>query len=348
MSKNSSTLNLKRKHSEMVVQTRSRSRSESVENSKTSKISKNSHTSSEEVSSIKRDKYSKNKKEEENYSLSESILSQEDGNSSNVSREQSLKGSNLSKNISSNFANPASNKNFTDSLQDNTIEEENLNESESDEPYYEVEAIVGKKMYRGKPQYHVKWKGYPSDQNTWEPLENLTNVMEMVENFEEMEKLFGTEQGRKKKKTGSAGNDPYTKYLKDSGLQTLIEESSDYHEKKKCQNSNSEKSLINLNSNFTKEKSVNPVQLQENSQSNVDKSSLVPVKVLHARWKDEKFNFLMEWASLPDGSLPKPSLMSHEDIKRDHPYILIDYYERRIRIIKPDEEIRLRPENEKD
>ncbi len=46
---------------------------------------------------------------------------------------------------------------------------------------WEVEAIKGKKGNK----YFVKWVGYPESDNTWEPLENLRNIMSMVDEFEE-------------------------------------------------------------------------------------------------------------------------------------------------------------------
>ncbi|KAJ9064144.1 M-phase phosphoprotein 8 [Entomophthora muscae] len=32
-----------------------------------------------------------------------------------------------------------------------------------------------------KPQYYVKWKGYPLEESTWEPLSNLTNAQEAIQ-----------------------------------------------------------------------------------------------------------------------------------------------------------------------
>ena len=34
---------------------------------------------------------------------------------------------------------------------------------------YIVEEIVGKKIKNGQEFYFVKWKGYPEEENTWEP-----------------------------------------------------------------------------------------------------------------------------------------------------------------------------------
>ena len=45
------------------------------------------------------------------------------------------------------------------------------------EKTYDVEAIVADRLVAGKKQYHVKWVGYAAKHNTWEPLENLPNVV---------------------------------------------------------------------------------------------------------------------------------------------------------------------------
>lgn len=48
---------------------------------------------------------------------------------------------------------------------------------------YEVEEIVDSKMYRGKLKYLVHWKGYPIEERTWEPIKNLSNSQEYIDEF---------------------------------------------------------------------------------------------------------------------------------------------------------------------
>jgi len=52
------------------------------------------------------------------------------------------------------------------------------------EKEYEVEEILDRQERRGKTKYLVKWKGYMTEENTWEGIENLRNVREKVEEFE--------------------------------------------------------------------------------------------------------------------------------------------------------------------
>ena len=40
-------------------------------------------------------------------------------------------------------------------------------------------------LYSENIEYKVKWQGYPSSQNTWEPLKNLRNVQNLVDEFED-------------------------------------------------------------------------------------------------------------------------------------------------------------------
>jgi hypothetical protein len=48
---------------------------------------------------------------------------------------------------------------------------------------YEVDRIVGARTYRGRRQYLVKWTGFDSSENTWEPTAHLTGARSAVRKF---------------------------------------------------------------------------------------------------------------------------------------------------------------------
>lgn len=52
-----------------------------------------------------------------------------------------------------------------------------------EEESYEVEEIVDKRIKEGKVEYFIKWKNYPSSENTWEPVLHL-ECAEMINQFE--------------------------------------------------------------------------------------------------------------------------------------------------------------------
>mgnify|MGYP002345036373 FL=1 len=45
---------------------------------------------------------------------------------------------------------------------------------------YEVEKVIGKKVVGGVVSYRIKWVGYPSYANTWEPMENLEEALDAI------------------------------------------------------------------------------------------------------------------------------------------------------------------------
>uniref|UniRef100_A0A914WZ15 Chromo domain-containing protein n=1 Tax=Plectus sambesii TaxID=2011161 RepID=A0A914WZ15_9BILA len=50
----------------------------------------------------------------------------------------------------------------------------------------EVEKVVGKKTLKdGSVRYLLKWKGYPSSANTWEPPQHLANCSSLIADFEQ-------------------------------------------------------------------------------------------------------------------------------------------------------------------
>ncbi|GBE89916.1 Transposon Tf2-6 polyprotein [Sparassis crispa] len=51
------------------------------------------------------------------------------------------------------------------------------------EEEYEVEAILNHKTYRGHLRYLVKWKGYSSAENSWEPTHNLQNAKQILDAY---------------------------------------------------------------------------------------------------------------------------------------------------------------------
>ena len=59
---------------------------------------------------------------------------------------------------------------------------EPIEEGEEEEEEYEVDAILKKRIKKGKVEYFVRWKYY--NDTTWEPEENLQNVLQMIDDFE--------------------------------------------------------------------------------------------------------------------------------------------------------------------
>jgi len=51
----------------------------------------------------------------------------------------------------------------------------------NEEPEWEVEAILDYRERYGRGQFLVKWKDYPASENSWEPIEGLEHVEEMVQ-----------------------------------------------------------------------------------------------------------------------------------------------------------------------
>ena len=51
------------------------------------------------------------------------------------------------------------------------------------EPEYNVEEIQDSKKYQGKIKYLVHWEGYPTEEDTWEPAENVKHAQELITKF---------------------------------------------------------------------------------------------------------------------------------------------------------------------
>ncbi|XP_028755652.1 chromo domain protein LHP1 [Neltuma alba] len=67
-----------------------------------------------------------------------------------------------------------------------------------EDDFYEVETIRRKRIRKGQLQYLVKWRDWPETANTWEPLENLKSVPDVIDAFEKSLKS-GKHRKRKRK-----------------------------------------------------------------------------------------------------------------------------------------------------
>ena len=56
-------------------------------------------------------------------------------------------------------------------------------EIEDETREYEVEQILDMQRINNQPFYLIKWKGYDTSENTWEPIENLTNCQLLIQTY---------------------------------------------------------------------------------------------------------------------------------------------------------------------
>ena len=48
---------------------------------------------------------------------------------------------------------------------------------------------MDKRVQAGKVDYLIKWQGYASDENEWKPIEELTFITEMIDEYEKQVKV---------------------------------------------------------------------------------------------------------------------------------------------------------------
>ena len=200
---------------------------------------------------------------------------------------------------------------------------------------YQVEKIVGKRWKSGKVQYKVKWEGYPYSQCTWEPLENLQTVTELIDQYNE------SQQTSSKKIKKSNDDEHLHKKRKNSGSVSQEEEkekktSRESSNSKKVETMPAEKSESKEDSkdNNNKDKSGNQsivgvITIKDDEIEKVERKAkeckIVYLKVITI---NKEFKAVVQ--ILKEGIESQITIPTSE-LRRLNPDILIDFYESKIK-----------------
>ena len=127
--------------------------------------------------------------------------------------------------------------------------------TEDEEEEFEVEHILDKKLDIKNNQvlYLIKWIGYGNQDNTWEPLRNLTNCLDLVERFD-IEKEEG--EDAKSIKSNKKENSKSKNVNRNSSLE------------KKVKNFNSDKIKVNHQNNSNAKKKEKNFNLNNHAAKN--------------------------------------------------------------------------------
>ena len=193
----------------------------------------------------------------------------------------------------------------------------------SDNDIYYIERILDKRKVNGKYEYKIKWEGYPLNQSTWEPLENLQTAMELVNEFD---KVY--EQQNKNK--NESKNNSYLKkkrlLKKEVKKEEKEEKGKEEIEQKEEKNENipveEEKKSNNENNNGS-------INLEENEyiRKYIINDSLKSVTTV--RKKDNKL--IAEVKKLKPNNEIEDIEIETSRLKTENPWILLDFYESKIK-----------------
>jgi hypothetical protein len=204
----------------------------------------------------------------------------------------------------------------------------------SQEDIYEVQRILDKKRVNGKVKYLVEWVGYPNEADfTWEPISNLENIQNMINEFEaklEQQKEIKQKKVSEKKIV----SDPSSKSNENNFLQ-----------KKTSRYIDDEISKEDISHELTHSTSIKSVENSNQQELSIEDQFIIgsfeegdiPLKIVHARILQEKkleLNCLIQWTVRKDGITPNNTWISSQIIRKKAPELLIDFYEARVRLPK--------------
>ena len=237
------------------------------------------------------------------------------------------------------------------------------------ENIYTVEKILDKKKEGDTCKYLVKWYGYPKSQATWEPLENLDNVKETVEEFDKT-----WEEDKEKQKESVKENEPEkdkevgTLKSKASATEKKVQDEGNLNKKgpktaeKKNLRQTPEKNLNkaetpkgNKKSESLSKKSVGRKPAEQTPHPNkkvkiskiLEEESSIPgisqpvqghfkfgdkaKKIVSAKSEEPYVICTIDWEIRPDGTLPLRTNLTNKEIKQFDPLLLLEFYESRLK-----------------
>lgn len=163
---------------------------------------------------------------------------------------------------------------------------------------FNIEKILKKNKRTNK--YLVKWYGLKESESTWEFKDNLIQVKDMLENFEN--KLIS----RKRKRNSESKHINTTKY-------NSVSHSSHY----------SDEDTDELSaSSGRKYKTIDQIE-----------EDYIAEKIIDMKKKDEKFFCLVKWQENSNGIKPEPTFVSTDIFANRFAEMLIDLYESKVVIL---------------
>ena len=184
------------------------------------------------------------------------------------------------------------------------------------EEFYNIEKILGRRKQNGRIEYKIKWEGYPISQCTWEPMKNLETAKELVEEYDRthpqtLDKKPGKTEPKKKDKNNSL----LSKKRNIKKDENRIQESSNeiiHDDEAKNNNENEVKPEINESIND------NIHTIDDNLKS-----------VITVKQEDNILKALVE--KIDENGEIKRDLIPTDELRRRNPWILLDFYESKIK-----------------
>ena len=187
-----------------------------------------------------------------------------------------------------------------------------------DNDIYYVEKILDRRKVNDRYEYKIKWEGYPMNQSTWEPLENLKTAMELVEEYDN-EHPFPKKLIGKKRKHAKKEETKDTTEKKENQIQEKKEEI-DQPKEEEEQNKN-----INLDEN-------KPIYaINQSQEENVRKYIIDNTleKVSTVRKRDNKLMAVVK-KKKSNGDYEEVEIETCK-LRNENPWILLDFYESKIK-----------------
>ena len=186
-----------------------------------------------------------------------------------------------------------------------------------DNDIYYVEKILDRRRVNDRYEYKIKWEGYPMNQSTWEPLENLKTAMELVEEYDN-EHPFPKKLTGKKRKHAKKEETKDTTEKKENQIQEKKEEIDQPKEEEQNKN-------INLDEN-------KPIYaINQSQEENVRKYIIDNTleKVSTVRKRDNKLMAVVK-KKKSNGEYEEVEIETCK-LRNENPWILLDFYESKIK-----------------